>query len=106
MKSINSKNSSESTHSATPFLSGDKKGSFFPSSFQNDHSFFGPSTVQPKLEIGQPNDKYEREADRVADTVMRMPDPSVQRQRMEEEEEEMVQMQATQEEEELQMQPM
>ncbi len=30
-------------------------------------------TIQPKLTIGQPNDKYEQEADRVADQVMRIP---------------------------------
>lgn len=35
--------------------------------------------IQPKLTIGQPNDKYEQEADRVADRVMRMPEPQVQR---------------------------
>lgn len=35
--------------------------------------------IQPKLTIGQPNDKYEQEADSVADRVMRMPDPQVQR---------------------------
>lgn len=34
--------------------------------------------IQPKLTIGQPNDKYEQEADRVADEVMRMPDPRIQ----------------------------
>jgi hypothetical protein len=33
-----------------------------------------PPVVQAKLRIGRPNDKYEQEADRVADTVMRMPD--------------------------------
>jgi hypothetical protein len=31
--------------------------------------------VQAKLNINQPGDEYEREADRVADTVMRMPAP-------------------------------
>lgn len=31
--------------------------------------------IQAKLSIGQPNDKYEQEADRVAEQVMRMPDP-------------------------------
>ncbi|MEE9356641.1 MAG: DUF4157 domain-containing protein [Methylococcaceae bacterium] len=36
--------------------------------------------VQTKLKISQPNDKYEQEADRVADEVMRMPEPKVQRQ--------------------------
>jgi len=35
--------------------------------------------LQAKLTIGQPNDKYEQEADRVADQVMRMPDPQIQR---------------------------
>jgi hypothetical protein len=30
--------------------------------------------IQPKLTIGQPNDRYEQEADRVADQVMRMPE--------------------------------
>ena len=36
--------------------------------------------IQTKLKIGNPNDKYEQEADRIADQVMRMPEPSVQRQ--------------------------
>ncbi len=31
--------------------------------------------VQTKLTIGQPHDRYEQEADRVADQVMRMPEP-------------------------------
>jgi hypothetical protein len=35
--------------------------------------------IQAKLKIGQPNDKYEQEADRVADQVMSMPDPKIQR---------------------------
>jgi hypothetical protein len=45
------------------------------------------NTVQAKLTIGQPNDKYEQEADRVADQVMSMPDPELRRQEEEEEEE-------------------
>jgi len=47
-------------------------------------------TLQPKLTIGKPNDKYEQEADRVADEVIRMPEPRLQRQ-AEEEEEELIQ---------------
>ncbi len=35
--------------------------------------------IQKKLKIGQPHDKYEQEADRIADEVMRMPEPQVQR---------------------------
>ena len=42
--------------------------------------------LQTKLVIGQPDDEYEQEADRVADTVMRMPAEAIQRQPPEEEE--------------------
>jgi hypothetical protein len=42
--------------------------------------------LQAKLRVGQPSDVHEQEADRVANTVMRMPEPEVQRQRTEEEE--------------------
>ncbi len=42
--------------------------------------------IQTKLAISQPGDKYEKEADRIADEVMRMPEPKIQ---LEEEEEEM-----------------
>jgi uncharacterized Ntn-hydrolase superfamily protein len=41
--------------------------------------------IQAKLVVGQPGDKYEHEADRVADEVMRMPEPQMQRQEEEEE---------------------
>jgi hypothetical protein len=47
--------------------------------------------AQAKLTIGPPNDKYEREADRVADWVMAMPDPKLQRRPENEEEEETLQ---------------
>ena len=50
-----------------------------------------PSTIQPKLTVGAPNDQYEQEADRVADQVMSMPDAAaqqpIQREAMPEEEE-------------------
>ncbi|OYT11637.1 MAG: hypothetical protein B6I19_11090 [Bacteroidetes bacterium 4572_114] len=36
--------------------------------------------VQTKLTVGQPGDKYEQEADQVADQVMSMTGPQVQRQ--------------------------
>jgi DNA-directed RNA polymerase subunit M/transcription elongation factor TFIIS len=54
------------------------KNSFFASGNKTNEKFFGPSTLQPKLEIGQQDDPYEREADRVADQVMRMPDTAIQ----------------------------
>jgi len=47
--------------------------------------------AQAKPTIGQPNDQYEQEADRVADQVMAMPDSRLQRQPEAEEEEETVQ---------------
>lgn len=36
-------------------------------------------TVRAKLAVSQPGDIYEQEANRVADQVMRMPDPTIQR---------------------------
>lgn len=44
-------------------------------------SILPPSSIslQPKLKINAPNDKYEQEADRVAEQVMRMPAQAVQR---------------------------
>ena len=48
--------------------------------------------IQAKLEIGQPNDKYEQEADRVADEVIRMPGPQVERQSDDEEKEKFTQI--------------
>ena len=36
-----------------------------------------PVRLQPKLAINQPGDAYEQEADRVAEQVMRMPDPTI-----------------------------
>jgi len=40
-----------------------------------------PAPVQAKLTISQPGDKYEQEADRVADRVMSMPEPAGRLQR-------------------------
>ncbi len=46
------------------------------------------SSLQPKLHVNQPGDPYEQEADRVAEQVMRMSEPTLQRQVDEDEEEE------------------
>lgn len=43
--------------------------------------------IQAKLTVGAPNDAFEQEADRVADRVMRMPDPQLQREPLKEEDE-------------------
>ena len=72
--------------------------------------------IQTQLKIGRPNDKYEQEADRVANQVMSIPESSLQKQPLEEEEEMLqtkpvLQLQPMEEEEEelmpkLQLQPL
>jgi len=37
-----------------------------------------PPRIQAKLAINQPNDRYDTEADRVAEQVMHMPEPGIQ----------------------------
>jgi phage-related protein len=48
-----------------------------PSFFQSNDkpAFFGGAAVQPKLSVSTPDDPHEKEADQVADHVMRMPEP-------------------------------
>jgi hypothetical protein len=59
-----------------------------------------PAPVQAKLTISQPGDKYEQEADRVADRIMSMPEPAGRLQRACSECEDEVQRQPEEEEEE------
>jgi len=61
------------------------------SQYANIRAILHSSGAQAKLTIGQPNDKYEQEADRIADQVMAMPDPKLQRQPENEEDEETLQ---------------
>ena len=62
-----------------PFFNKEGQDSFFSNSTKHVNSFFTPATVQPKLTIGQPNDKYEVEADAMADKVVqRLAAPDVQ----------------------------
>ena len=49
----------------------------FPSQLQVHTQ--SPASVQTKLMVGSPGDIYEREADHIADQVMRMPEPQLQR---------------------------
>lgn len=44
------------------------------------HILHGPR-LQPKLTVGAPDDAYEREAERVADGVLQMPEPAARIQR-------------------------
>ncbi len=68
----------------TPFFNKGESRSFFSTPLKGRSNFFGPNAIQPRLEIGSPDDEYEKEADQVADEVMRMPDPKAQRNPVEE----------------------
>jgi len=62
------------THSQTPsrpFFGKAGEGGFFESA-----SHLSLSGIQFKMKVGQPGDTFEREADRMADKVMRMPNPA------------------------------
>ena len=70
------------SHAEEPEL---KAGLTVTTSPRSGHNFaripVSPSkagTLQTKLAINEPGDKYEQEADRVADQVMRMPEPKLQ----------------------------
>lgn len=105
MKTVLHKKSSQSSpvRSKKPFFmkSGDMDSPSKNLRLVSNRPFFNhsgfdsfPGSIQPKLTIGQPGDKYEREADAVADRVMRMPDPQLQRQTSELDEEEMPMLKA------------
>ena len=70
MKSTaNKKDSSSTTHASNNYLNDDLSGNFsFQSYEQSPH--FSPYVIQAKMNIGQPNNKYEQEADAMADTVV------------------------------------
>ena len=88
MKTVQSKSNSDTTHHA---VLNHGKESFFSEKAERAAPFFSPAYIQPKLKIGSPNDKYERQADRVADAVVSSPIPAIQQQSMDDEEE-MLQM--------------
>jgi hypothetical protein len=75
MKTVESRNATATIMRQTkPFFSKEKDQHFFGSS-KNESTFFPGSDrrnsfIQHKLEIGQPDDAYEKEADRVAERVV------------------------------------
>ena len=88
MKCVQVKTNSDTTHHA---VLNHGKESFFGGGAVKYNSFFSPAFIQPKLKIGAPDDKFERQADRVADAVVSSPAPQIQQQSMDDEEE-MLQM--------------
>ncbi len=60
-----------------PFFKKEGENGFFSKYNEVTESFFSPTIVQPKLTIGQPNDKHELEADAMADQVIqRLSEPN------------------------------
>ena len=62
-------NNASKPHLSKPFFNTTGEGGFFAQPKRNEGSFF---LIQPKLTIGQPGDKYEQEADAMADKVINM----------------------------------
>jgi len=79
LKTSESKTASQSRHSkpespsSQPFFSQEQESRqpFFGRESESEAPFFDTLGIQPKLTIGQPGDKYEREADATADRVVR-----------------------------------
>ncbi|MCG8330291.1 MAG: DUF4157 domain-containing protein [Chitinophagales bacterium] len=69
-KAPKSHSSISQAHSSTPFFNKSGKGSFFSNTKETEGAFFSPSFIQPKLTIGRPGDKYEQEADAMADKIV------------------------------------
>lgn len=65
------KNTFSNSHSSKPFFNKSGEGSFFSPTNENEKPSFSPSSVQSKLTIGQPNDKYEQEADMMTEKVVK-----------------------------------
>ena len=73
MKTSNHKHhTGTQTQQNKPFFNRNLESNASINEKANETPFFHPTTIQPKLEIGDPNDEYEREADVMADQVMRM----------------------------------
>ena len=87
---INEKRSAPTVRKAHPYVHH-PRGLVQRAQQTEIHRILRSTGAQAKFTVGQPNDKYEQEADRVADQVMAMPDPKLQRQPENEEEEETLQ---------------
>lgn len=72
MKTAEAKTSATPARQNTPFFSRERGQSFFGKNADVDPFFTKQTTpfIQTKLTIGQPNDKYEQEADTMADQVV------------------------------------
>ncbi len=72
MKSSNTNTKANNTEqaSAKPFFDKGGEGSFFSSGIQSEQPFFTKSGIQASMTVGQPNDPFEQEAEKVSRQVM------------------------------------
>src|SRR6478735_8271516 len=70
MKAAETKPAAKPSGKATPFFSKGGGERFFGENSAEPAFFSKPAAVQTKLTIGAPNDKYEQEADTMADKVV------------------------------------
>ncbi len=75
MKTIEKNNNTGTTaqihKKEEPFFTQEGQGDFFSKPKPISDPFFNPTTIQPKLTVGEPNDKYEVEADNMADKIVK-----------------------------------
>lgn len=57
-------------HSNTPFFQKSVQDGYLSKITEQENLFFSPKLIQPKLSIGHAGDKYEKEADQIADQVV------------------------------------
>ncbi len=70
MKSASTQNKSTPTQASKPFFNKGDEGSFFASRKETERPFFQPFAIQRDLAVGQPDDPYEQEADKIGRQVM------------------------------------
>ncbi len=70
MKSTAKQNSQPSPVQPKPFFNKGEGGSFFSDSSEQKQSFFNASPIQASMTVGQPDDPYEQEAEKVSSQVV------------------------------------
>lgn len=71
MRTSSSISHSTQDHAVNHSTRSHHAGRFIGNPAEKSEPFFTPVNIQPKLQIGRPNDRYEREADRIADHITR-----------------------------------
>ncbi len=70
MKTTSSKNTKNESTSSKPFFNKGGDNSFFSKESTTDNSFFNASNIQASMTVGQPDDPFEQEAEKVSRQVV------------------------------------